>query len=108
MFPTGYLWECIKNRERISERLLWDGPLFERRVFVLWDSLSSEQVRKKDYWKFPKDAALQMNYRDVPEFRPFLPEDMYLVDEDFTFTIIFTHETDLENRVFLFRASWDN
>lgn len=104
LFPTGYLWECTTNRERIPEDIFWNVSLFDQIVHVLWDSLSSEQVRKPDYWKFPVHAVLTGHYADIITNLPLLPKDIYIVNQVLTCALIRTHETDLENKLFLFRA----
>jgi hypothetical protein len=103
-YPTGYLWECARNRERIPEDIFWNASYFDQMVYVLWDSLSSEQVRKPNYWKFPVHAVLTGHYADIITNLPLLPKDIYIVNQVLTCALIRTHETDLENKLFLFRA----
>ncbi len=104
LFYTGYLWECLKHSERIAEDQINDDRLLDKIVYVFWDLHSSEKIWIKDYWKFPKDAVLQLKYRDVLQGSQYLPEDIYIFDDSMEWSLIFTHETDLDNVRFYFRA----
>src|SRR5438132_8338931 len=54
VFYTGYLWDSLKNVEVIPESETRQEGLLDRMVYVFWDLHSSERIRIKDYWKFPK------------------------------------------------------
>ena len=99
---TGYLWDCLLNPSVVLEYEA-DQLLQEKRgIFIMWDIHSCERIFIPDYWKFPKTKVL---YADVwlETFKDNLPEDMYVFDDTFTWSIIYTHETDVEdNRYCLF------
>lgn len=61
-------------------------------------------MQKPDYWKFPVNAALTGHYADIIANLSLLLEDIYIVDLAMTCALIRTHETDLENKLFRFRA----
>lgn len=88
----GYLWDCLINPSIISEQKA-DQLLQEKRDFyIMWDIHSCERILIPDYWKFPKtrilcaDAWLETLKND-------LPEDIYIFDDTFSWSIIYTHET---------------
>lgn len=89
---TGYLWDFLKDPVLIS----WDE--IERLgkslgdVYVFWDIHSCERILIPDYWKFEKNAALKLSFPDLLEGLSFLPEDIYICNEDLEWTLILTHE----------------
>lgn len=63
-----------------------------------WDIHSCERILIPDYWKFPKKSCLELNFNDLCSNRKFLPEDIYIFDRSFKWTIVFTHEINWENQ----------
>ena len=59
---------------------------------MFWDIHSCERILIKDYWRFEKDAVLQMSMNLLLENEMYLPEDIYIVDKDFSWTMVKTHE----------------
>jgi hypothetical protein len=91
-FYTGYLWDVIRNYRRISEEELLTlshnlGP-----SYALWDLHSADQIVVPNYWKFPRAAVLHGLAAHIYEARSTLPQDLYIVREDFTVCLITTHE----------------
>jgi hypothetical protein len=101
---TGYLWDCLKRPERITEEQLLAELRTHGAVYVFWDLQSSEQIHVENYWKFPKESVLQLDARDLEAGFEYLPEDLYIFDDRMDWSLIPTHETDLENAQFFFRA----
>ena len=88
----GYLWDFIKNPIVIEENYF--ETIAERisDIYVFWDIHSCERILIKDYWKFDKEAVLELKYRHLLEGKEFLPEDIYIFDSSLTWTLIKTHE----------------
>lgn len=89
---TGYLWDCLLKPIIISEHNADQFLQEKRRVFIMWDIHSCERIFISNYWKFPKtkilcaDAWAEIVKND-------LPEDVYVFDDTFSWSIIYTHET---------------
>lgn len=88
----GYLWDCIIGSTIVDEDFIARAVSANEQVYVFWDIHSSERILIKDYWKFEKDDVLQMSMKLLVENEVFLPEDIYIVDKDITWTLIKTHE----------------
>lgn len=98
----GYLWDCLKNPNIVSEYEADQLLQGKRKVFIMWDIHSCERILVPDYWKFPKSRVLYTN-NWLDAFKSELPEDVYLFDDTFSWSIIYTHETDVkDNRYCLY------
>ncbi|MBQ9990736.1 MAG: hypothetical protein IJP31_07330 [Lachnospiraceae bacterium] len=73
--------EYIRSRENVLEE-----------VFVFWDIHSKERIWSRYYWKFDKDAVLKIKYSTLLAGERYLPEDIYIFDCSFSWTLIQTHE----------------
>jgi len=91
---TRYLWDCLKHWERISEDRFFGQLRTYGIVNVFWDLHSSERIFIEDYWKFPKASVLQLDAHDLEAGLEYLPEDIYIFNEDLTWSLILTHEYD--------------
>lgn len=94
---TGYLWDCLLNPYVIPKNGADKIMQGKRDVFIMWDIHSCDMIFIPDYWKFPKTRVL---YADIwlDSFKNELPEDIYLFDETFNWSIIYTHETDANGK----------
>jgi len=88
----GYLWEFLKNPILIKESDIAEVAQRGGEVYVFWDINSCDRILIKDYWKFDKDTMLKVNFQALLEGKKYLPEDIYIFDEDFSWTLISTHE----------------
>lgn len=88
----GYLWDYIINPMVMEEEDITKKAMDMNEVYVFWDIHSCERILIKDYWKFDKDAVLKMNMDTLLKGECYLPEDIYIFDESFTWTFIKTHE----------------
>lgn len=88
----GYLWDCIKCANVIDEEYFTQFEKSDEQVYVFWDIHSCERILSEDYWKFDKNAVLQMSLHLLLENEDFLPEDIYITNKDFTWTLVKTHE----------------
>lgn len=99
---TGYLWDCLLKPSIILENKAEQILQEKRKIFIMWDIHSCDRILVPDYWKFPKTKVL---YADAwaETFKDDLPEDIYVFDGTFSWSVIYTHETDLiNNRYCLF------
>lgn len=93
---TGYLWDCLLKPSIILENKAEQILQEKRKIFIMWDIHSCDRILVPDYWKFPKTKVL---YADAwaKTFKDDLPEDIYVFDGTFSWSVIYTHETDLKN-----------
>ena len=93
---TGYLWDCLLKPSIILENKAEQILQEKRKIFIMWDIHSCDRILVPDYWKFPKTKVL---YADAwaETFKDDLPEDIYVFDGTFSWSVIYTHETDLKN-----------
>ena len=97
MCYVGYLWDCLLNMDVISEYRAKMMLTEKRDVFIMWDIHSCERIFIPDYWKYPKTSVLYAaEWSD--SLMSDLPEDLYLFDETFMWSVIFTHETNHKGR----------
>ena len=97
MCYVGYLWNCLLNMDVISEYRAKMMLTEKRDVFIMWDIHSCERIFIPDYWKYPKTSVLYTGeWSD--SLMSELPEDLYLFDETFMWSVIFTHETNDKGR----------
>lgn len=88
----GYLWDCIKNPVMIDSEYIKLMAESEGMVYVFWDIHSCERIFIDDYWKFGKDTVLKVDFKTLIQGEEYLPEDIYIFDENITWTLIPTHE----------------
>lgn len=75
-------------------RTILDRPdLVDETVCVLWDLHSEQEIFIGDYWKFPRGAVLELAYPDLMAGLEYLPEDIYVFDRHYTWSLILTHES---------------
>ena len=53
-----------------------------------------------DYWKYPKESVLKMTSQEFMRNRDSLPDDIYVMDDTFEWSIAFTHEEDAQQKRF--------
>lgn len=93
---TGYLWDCLKNPHILSETEADRILQKKNNVYIMWDIHSCDRILIPHYWKYPKASVLSVQeWSD--SFKNDLPEDIYLFDDSFSWSAVFTHETDEEN-----------
>lgn len=91
----GYLWDCLINPQIISENEATQVLQKKRKIFIMWDIHSCERILIPHYWKYPKSRILYTN-KWLDALRANLPEDLYLFDDTFSWSVIYTHETDMK------------
>ena len=91
-FYFGYLWDVIPNYTRISEEQAASVARGFGSSYSLWDLHSADNIWLPNYWKFPRDAVLKGTAIEIFHARPILPEDLYIIREDFDICLVLTHE----------------
>ena len=92
---TGYLWDCLINPKIITEDKADRRLLDKRHIFIMWDIHSRDRVFIPDSWKYPKARGFYTKkWEDA--FKAELPDDIYLFDAIFRWSVVYTHETDLK------------
>ena len=90
---TGYLWDCLLKPTVISECKANQFLQGKRRMCIMWDIHSCERILIPNYWKFPKTKIISTD-AGIESFKHDLPEDVYIFDDTFSWSVIYTHETD--------------
>lgn len=110
---SGYLWDCFINPKRISNFALTDMLLKKTSVYVMWDIHSCERINTEGYkklfgvnryWLYDKDNILLIKPSILIEGLKLLPEDIYIFDDTFEWSLCYTHELDSKNRDLLIFA----
>lgn len=92
MCYKGYLWDCLLSINIITETEADKVLLGKDKMYIMWDIHSIERIFIPNYWKFPKTKLLCVN-NWTKELKEKLPEDVYVFDDTFSWSIIYTHET---------------
>lgn len=89
---TGYLWDCFKNPTVQTPDFCLQLIKRFKVFYVFWDIHSCENILIPNYWKYPKDSVLKLDYFEFCSIKNDLPEDIYVFDDSFLWCIAFTHE----------------
>lgn len=89
---TGYLWDCFTKPNVVPEYLLEQILSEKHDLYIMWDIHSSDRIFIPNYWKYPKLNVLHVESWSQ-DLRKELPEDIYIFDETFSWSAVFTHET---------------
>ena len=93
MCYTGYLWDCLVKKERVSYQYAVNWiEASPGTIYILWDIHSCERIRIPDYWKYPKNSVLSIKSAEIGTIISTLPEDCYFFDESLSWAFAFTHE----------------
>lgn len=99
----GYLWDYIKNPIVIEKIYIDALAQSVDVVYVFWDIHTCERIFIKDYWKFGKTAVLKLELKTLLAGEKYLPEDIYIFDKSFTWTVIKTHE-DIDGKCYCLKS----
>lgn len=91
LYYSGYLWDCLQKPNVISESKADCILQGKKNIYIMWDLHSNDKVLIPNYWKFPKNSILYYEkwFADCKEE---LPEDIYVFDDSFNWSVIYTHE----------------
>lgn len=90
---VGYLWDCLIDPKVITESEATQILEGKMGIFIMWDIHSCERILIPNYWKYPKTRVLYTN-KWLDAMKSDLPEDVYIFDDTFSWSVVFTHETD--------------
>lgn len=90
----GYLWDYFKKAIVVTERfcLDWIEDNAMGCIKVLWDIHSKDNIFIENYWKYPKHSILCLCKSELRTIIGSLPEDIYIYDDTYRWTIALTHE----------------
>ncbi|MBD5482386.1 MAG: DUF4275 family protein [Lachnospiraceae bacterium] len=88
----GYLWDYMKEPTIIDEHYIRSKRKDIGDVYVFWDIHSCERILIKDYWKFGKRDIINLNFDVLIKGAMYLPEDIYIFDASYMWTMVMTHE----------------
>lgn len=90
---TGYLWDCLKTRNRVSYQYIM-SELSNRILpfYVLWDIHSCERDMSVNNCKYPIDAVLLADASELNDLLVTLSEDCYFFDASLSWAFAVTHE----------------
>ncbi|MCH5183679.1 MAG: hypothetical protein J1E00_05830 [Oscillospiraceae bacterium] len=105
---TGYLWDCFQSPNVIPEIEIMQKLKGKKNVYIMWDIHSVDNIHIPNYWKYPKNRVLFVDEWSE-ELRNDLPEDIYIFDDSFTWSAVYTHETDINEEPYcLFQSNREN
>ena len=93
----GYLWDVLIS-SKVIEFDYFKNLVFINDVYIFWDIHTKDRIFIEDYWKFKKNDVLKLNYNILLDNLKYLPEDIYIFDETFDWTLILTHEDNHFNK----------
>ena len=88
----GYLWDYLKDPVIVNQNYITEVLKYNNIIYVLWHIHSCERIFINNYWKFRKDAVIKLKLELFIKGKEYLPEDLYIFDESFSWTLIQTHE----------------
>jgi hypothetical protein len=97
----GYLWDCLARYSKVSFKTILRRLLRYKKVLAFWDIHSHDRILIEDYWLFPKHAVLEIRSEILAANLVFLPQDLYIFDDSFSWALILTHEYDEKGDIFL-------
>ena len=92
-FPyRGYLWDCLRGGQPVSETEVWHRAAKSGSVYVMWDMHDSSRVAIPGYFRFSIGSVLVSSPGTIEVGHEFLPEVLYIFDKTFEWTTALTHE----------------
>lgn len=98
---SGYLWDCLKDYQKISERALYLKLEGLGAFYVTADDLSRDQVLNGRIWPFRQESVAEFSFDEFYGVRDRLPEDLYFFTREMDFLLVLTHEDDRKRRICL-------
>jgi hypothetical protein len=95
----GYLWDFLYDFSKIYFDDLQKYRSAIKKINVFWDIHSSEKILINDYWKFNKDSVIELDFNLLLDNLGYLPEDIYISNENIEWSLILTHEYENNKRI---------
>lgn len=90
---TGYLWDCMIRRERVSYNyIISQLETHSNPIYIFWDIHSHDRIKIENYWKYPIDSVLYLHPTEIHNIIQTLPEDCYFFDDSLSWAFASTHE----------------
>jgi hypothetical protein len=102
---TGPRWGCLRQQQRVSLARLWATVAGVDVVHLMWDPPAAGPHPHPCVGAFAADAVLRCRVEDLERGVEWLPEDLYVFDETFTWSAIFTRETDVDGSILLLASA---
>lgn len=95
----GYLWDCLKKpiKIKMNDIIAYSDRL--NSVIVFWDIHSKDKIFIENYWKFGKETIIEIDFNILIDNLEYLPEDIYIIDKNFEWSLILTHEDNNGERI---------
>ena len=99
MFYPGYLWDCTLSPQIVSEEDALKIVQDKEKMYIMWDDHSCQRCVMTKEWNYSKqDILLIDKWACVNRLN--MPEDMYVFDDTFSWSIVITHETNTKNETY--------
>ena len=95
---TGYLWDSLRNKIRVTYERFCLAVVRYDEVCVLADDHSRDLVITPPLWPFSPYSVIVLNPNELLQLLPALPEDIYVCDRLTSWTLVLTHEYDDRRR----------
>ena len=102
---TGLRWERLRRRQRVSLARLWATVAGVEVVDLMWDPPTEGRHPHSCVGPFGADAVVRCRVEDLERGVEWLPEDLYVFDETFTWSAIFTRASDVDGSILLVATS---
>ncbi len=96
---VAHMWGGLRDRQRVSLARLWATVAAAEVVHVMWDPPGDDRIGHLCDRVFGPFAVLECRVVDLERGVDWLPDDLYLFDESYTWSAIFTHESDVDGGV---------
>ena len=94
----GYLWDCLKEKVIIDYEKAMEFITKQDNIYIMWD-INKYSKKRYDYFNdklmsvgFPIQTIIQTSGKDYLINEKTFPEDIYIYDNNFKWTIALTHE----------------
>jgi hypothetical protein len=105
-YYSGYLWETFMSAKEIDENALLEELKQKiNKLYILWDLHSKDKIEIRNYWRFPREAVLHGMTKDIVLGLEYLPEDIYIFNETFEWSLILTHESTIDDIRLCYKAT---
>ena len=91
-YQRGYMWECLSSFTESDWGRCWAILRESATLYVLWDSHSAYHIQRPNYWRFGRSDVLECTPACLRQGLNLLPDDLYLVDRTFSWSVVRTHE----------------
>ena len=94
------MWRALRHRQRVSLARLWATVATNDTVTVMWDRPDDPSLPRRPAG-FVDAHVLECRVVDLERGVDWLPEDLYVFDESYTWSAVFTREADVDGLIVL-------